>query len=194
MGTLKKKKVLTSVLFIIFLGFVSYCGGSYFDILSYDALAQNNTDTDKIDVIKIPPPIKLSEESLQKLRPQKLQTSDIKILTSEDKALVFRVELARTDDQKRMGLMFRNTILPGTGMLFLFDGVQERMFWMKNTWAPLDIIFIRDDGVIHNIHYNAIPYSLERINSEGEVQHVLEIGGGEAKRQGITVGDRIIFD
>ena len=79
-----------------------------------------------------------------------------------------------------MGLMFRNVILPGTGMLFLFDDVRERTFWMKNTWVPLDIIFIREDGVIQNIHYNAEPNSLERIHSEGEVQHVLEIAGGRS--------------
>ncbi|MCK5385435.1 MAG: DUF192 domain-containing protein [Alphaproteobacteria bacterium] len=193
MSTLRKWKILGGALLVAALGIISYCGNSCFNVFSYDALAQTDANNENNDVIKIPPPIKTSDTH-QQVPLQKLQTSDIKILTSEKKTLIFRVELAHTEDQKRMGLMFRNVIMPGTGMLFLFDDVKERTFWMKNTWTPLDIIFIREDGVIHNIHYNAEPNSLERISSEGEVQHVLEICGGEAKRQGISIGDRIMLD
>ncbi len=192
MRALRKRKVFAGVLFIFFVG-ISYLGCSYLDMFSYDALAQSSSDSGKSVAIKIPPKISVSDDK-SKIAHQKLQTSDIKILTSEGKNLIFRVELAQTENQKRIGLMFRSTITSGTGMLFLFNDVRERAFWMKNTWAPLDIIFIREDGVIHNIHYNAEPNSLERISSGGEVQHVLEIGGGEAMRQGISIGDRIFFD
>lgn len=193
MSSLRKKTIFASVLLFSFLGILSYTGCSYLDFFPYKALAQSGTNIENNIVVKIPPKINISDDNSETL-PPKLETSDIRILTSEGKTLVFRVELARTEKQKRVGLMFRNSVAAGTGMLFLFDDVQERAFWMKNTWAPLDIIFIREDGVIHNIHHDAESQSLERINSEGEVQHVLEIAGGEAKRQGISIGDRIFFD
>jgi len=193
MNALKKKKFLGSVLFIVFIAAFGTLGLSYFNYFPHKALAQSSADSGSNQAIKIPPRIKVSEGKAQG-NTSKLQTSDIKIQTSEGKNLVFRVELARTENQKQMGLMFRSTVASGAGMLFLFDNIQERAFWMKNTWVPLDIIFIREDGVIHNIYYNAEPHSLERITSDGEVQHVLEIAGGEAKRQGISIGDRIFFD
>jgi len=65
---------------------------------------------------------------------------------------------------------------------------------MKNTFISLDIIFIRDDGVIHSISPRAEPKSLKRISSNGKIKAVLEIGGGEAKRLGISIGDRVIYD
>jgi hypothetical protein len=190
---LKKRKVLVRALLYIFFGGLGYLVCPYSGLFSYNAFAQSGANTEENVVVKIPPMIKIPEDNTNILPPI-LQISDIRILTSEGKSLVFRVELAQTENQKRTGLMFRSTIAPGTGMLFLFSDVQEREFWMKNTWVPLDIIFIREDGVIHNIHHSAEPHSLERINSGGLVQHVLEIAGGEANRLGVSIGDRILFD
>ncbi len=192
MNMLRKSKIFASVLLMLFTGAMIFCFGLG---TARETLAQQpNADNEKIDVIKIPPRITTPENEPEQNRPQSLQTSDITIITSEGTNLVFRVELARTENEKQMGLMYRSALQPGTGMLFLFDDVAERAFWMKNTWIPLDIIFIREDGVIHSIHHEAKPHSLERISSDGEIKHVLEIAGGEAERQGISPGDRIIFD
>ncbi len=193
MNTYGERKFLICVLFVLFGWLVCFCG--FYILFAGNVLAQSGVAKSDNVVIKIPPKIKVLDKDYENKKSlPKLQTSDIKILTSKGKALVFRVELARTDDQRRMGLMFRSVVAPGTGMLFLFNNVQERTFWMKNTWIPLDIIFIREDGVIHNIHHSAQPNSLEHISSDGDVQHVLEIGGGEAKRLGIFVGDKVLFD
>ncbi|MFP4098260.1 MAG: DUF192 domain-containing protein [Alphaproteobacteria bacterium] len=152
------------------------------------------------EVVKIPPRItpaddrKNDDDNAEEARPQKLQSSEIKIITQDDTNLVYTVELARTAEEKRIGMMYRSNVPAGTGMLFIFDEPQEHSFWMKNTWVALDLLFLLDDGTIHHIHHNAQPRSLDPIPSQGEVLHVLEIGGGEAKRLGIEVGDRVVIN
>jgi uncharacterized membrane protein (UPF0127 family) len=101
------------------------------------------------------------------------------------------VEVARTPEQKACGLMGRAVVPPGTGMLFLYDPPQEVGMWMRNTLVPLDMLFVRPDGVVHRIESWAVPRSLERVGSRGPVAAVLEIGGGEAARMGIRPGDRV---
>jgi uncharacterized membrane protein (UPF0127 family) len=77
-------------------------------------------------------------------------------------------------------------------MLFVLPKEQPMSMWMKNTFIPLDMVFIGAGGVIVNIHENAVPQSLDTISSAGPVHAVLEIGGGMAKRLGIHAGDRVI--
>lgn len=158
----------------------------------FAAHAQEQPQEQKIVKIQIPPPVSISAQRLDIPAFPRLQVSDISILTSS-RNLILRVELARNDNERRFGLMFRDNIPIGSGMLFVFDTMQERTFWMKNTWVPLDILFVREDGVIHSIHHKAIPRSLERIASNGESQYVLEIKGGEAERLGIASGDKILL-
>lgn len=105
---------------------------------------------------------------------------------------VITVELALTDEQKSLGLMFRPTVPPGTGMLFPYDRPRELTMWMKNTYASLDMIFIRQDGVVHRIEYSTEPMSERVISSRGNVTAVLELAAGEAKRLGVKPGDRVV--
>lgn len=106
----------------------------------------------------------------------------------------FTVEVVDTDADRAQGLMFRQQLAPDAGMLF--DFIEERpvSFWMKNTLIPLDMIFIRQDGRIANIHVNARPLDLNSIPSDGPVQFVLEIPGGRSTALGIKAGDIVVHD
>ena len=106
--------------------------------------------------------------------------------------ITIRVELADTPLKRSRGLMFRRHLDPNAGMLFLYDHDQEIRMWMKNTFLPLDMIFIRADGVVHRIQSHTEPFSLEAISSQGLVRAVLELNAGSAERLGIRPGDRLI--
>ncbi|MGE4350896.1 MAG: DUF192 domain-containing protein [Bdellovibrionales bacterium] len=110
---------------------------------------------------------------------------------STTQPLLFEVELARTPEQQKQGLMFRDKVPTGTGMFFSFPSPKPVTFWMKNTRVPLDMLFVASDGIINQISANAKPYDLTPLSSRKPVTGVLEIGGGEAKRLGIVIGDRI---
>ncbi len=144
-------------------------------------------------VVKIPPPIEGLVPSIHKA-PKTLEKVEISILSNDNARHSLTVELARTTQEQRTGMMFRRHIPRNTGMLFLFKGERERNFWMKNTLVSLDILFIRKDGVIHHIHPNAEINTLTRISSAGAVSAVLEIGAGEAETLGLHVGDRILYE
>ncbi|WP_428246809.1 DUF192 domain-containing protein [Ferrovibrio sp.] len=103
----------------------------------------------------------------------------------------FRIELANTDASRSRGMMFRSQMAPDAGMLFDFFTEQPASFWMRNTLIPLDMIFIKADGTILNIHQRAIPHDETSINSAGPVRAVLEVNGGTAARLGIKAGDRV---
>ena len=121
---------------------------------------------------------------------QQLETSGLQIITDDDSFVNYVVEIAKTPQEMKTGLMFRKEMPPNYGMLFVFDKEDERGFWMKNTLIPLDMIFIRADGKIHRIYPMAKPNDSETIiKSNGPVLAVLEINGGEAMKNGINVGD-----
>lgn len=104
---------------------------------------------------------------------------------------VFAVEMATTDAQREKGLMFRKSLPEGQGMLFDFHQEQPVSFWMRNTYVPLDMIFIRADGRVLRIVENAEPLSERMIPSGGPVLAVLEVIGGTARKLGIAPGDRV---
>ena len=103
----------------------------------------------------------------------------------------FQVEMAVTPEEKEHGLMFRRELPEGQGMLFDFQFDQNVAFWMKNTYIPLDMLFIRADGRILRIAENTEPLSERNIPSGGPVRAVLEVIGGTAKKLGIAAGDRV---
>lgn len=106
-------------------------------------------------------------------------------IKAADKAHVFTVEVARTDEEQAKGLMFRTSLPENGGMLFPFAKPKYASFWMKNTLIPLDMVFIRTDGSIDRIAENTIPENLEPVVSGGEVSAVLELAGGTAAKLGI---------
>jgi uncharacterized membrane protein (UPF0127 family) len=104
---------------------------------------------------------------------------------------VFSVEMATTEQEKETGLMYRKELADGKGMLFDFSPEQEVSMWMKNTYIPLDMIFIRSDGRILRIAENTEPLSTKIIASGGLAKGVLEVIAGTAKKYGIEPGDRV---
>jgi uncharacterized protein len=112
-------------------------------------------------------------------------------IASKSGVHVFQVELAITPEEHERGLMFRRELPQGQGMLFDFHVDQPVSFWMKNTYIPLDMIFIRGDGRILRIAENTEPLSEKLIPSGGAVRGVLEVIGGTAKKLGIAPGDRV---
>jgi uncharacterized membrane protein (UPF0127 family) len=106
---------------------------------------------------------------------------------------VIEIEVAETSEQKALGLMYRQKVPPNTGMLFPYDRPQELTMWMRNTYASLDMIFIKADGSVHRIEFGTEPLSERVISSGGAVTAVLELAAGEAKRLAIKPGDRVVY-
>jgi hypothetical protein len=103
----------------------------------------------------------------------------------------FRVEVADTDAARERGLMYRRRLGADRGMLFDFKTVQPVSFWMKNTYIPLDMVFIGPDGRIVSIARNATPMSESLIPSAGPVLEVLELRGGRAAEIDAAPGDTV---
>ena len=102
------------------------------------------------------------------------------------------VELMRSPDEQARGLMFRQSMPDEHGMLFDFGIDRPVAMWMKNTYIPLDMVFIKADGMIHRIEERTEPLSERTINSGTPVRAVLEINAGTARKLGMKAGDTII--
>src|SRR5271170_5231130 len=103
----------------------------------------------------------------------------------------FQVEIARDDASRARGLMDRRFMPADHGMLFEFDREAPEAFWMKDTYIPLDMIFISRAGIVTNIVANAEPLSERAIPSGPPCMAVLELNGGAAARIGLKVGDKV---
>lgn len=101
------------------------------------------------------------------------------------------VEIAQSEAERAKGLMFRNALPNNSGMLFVFPDLRTPAFWMKNTWIPLDMVFIGGDSKIVSIYEMAMPQDLTPISPDMPVRAVLELNGGLAGRWGIGAGDKI---
>ncbi len=104
----------------------------------------------------------------------------------------YKVEIARTMEERAKGLMYRNRLKPETGMLFVFPRDQKPSFWMKDTKVPLSIAFISKDGIIREI-IRMKPLSRKNMVSTYSVRYALEVNRGEFERLGIKVGDKVII-
>jgi uncharacterized protein len=104
---------------------------------------------------------------------------------------VITIEIAETLEQKAQGLMFRKSLDDRAGMLFPYGQPQEITMWMKNTYIPLDMVFIKTDGTIHRIEVMTEPFSEATVASQGQVAAVLELNGGAAARLGLKAGDKV---
>ena len=107
------------------------------------------------------------------------------------KAESFQIWIAQTPAQQEQGLMFLTELPPGYGMVFPQESARMLSMWMKNTYIPLDMLFIGADGRITHIIHDAVPLSTEILSSGGPILSVLEIRGGESRRLGLREGDRV---
>lgn len=103
----------------------------------------------------------------------------------------FSVEIADTEATRARGLMFRESMPRGAGMLFIYDHPQVVAFWMRNTLIPLDMIFMEADGRVAHVHHEAVPLDETPIWGGNRIQYVLEINGGLARQFGIAPGSEM---
>jgi uncharacterized protein len=122
-----------------------------------------------------------------------LKIEGLSIYNGELKRASYQVEIARNNSSRRQGLMFREALPLNQGMLFDYKPSAKMAIWMKNTYIPLDIIFVDDEGMIVKIHEGAEPLSTKQIFSERKVRAVLEINAGQVKSRDISVGDKVTY-
>ena len=106
----------------------------------------------------------------------------------------FQVELAISQAEKNKGLMYRQVLPRNQGMLFLYDEPKIVEMWMKNTYIPLDIVFIDDKGNIINIAKNTQPHSLKVIASHSAAIAALELNAGTTSELSIQKGDKVLHN
>ena len=126
-------------------------------------------------------------EDLAKFPRGKLEIADGKKVKH-----VFDVWLADSPQRQAQGLMFVRSLPELRGMLFVHESPKQLSMWMKNTYIPLDMVFIDANGRIQQIIEQTTPHSLATISSNAPALAVLEIAGGEAKRLGLHAGQRVL--
>jgi uncharacterized membrane protein (UPF0127 family) len=122
---------------------------------------------------------------------QEFKSEPLEIHRQDGKILHFTVELAAKEEERRQGLMNRDEMAADHGMLFDFGQSRNVFMWMKNTYLPLDMLFISEKGRIEHIKADALPLSEDIIDSHGAVHFVLELNGGTSAALGIRVGDTV---
>jgi len=123
------------------------------------------------------------------LAPAAMADDTALVLHSDTGDYAFKVEVVDTPEGRARGLMYVTELAEDAGMLFDFKQESPVSFWMRNTFIPLDMIFVGADGVIKNIHVNARPHDPTGIPSDGPVRFVLEIPGGRSVEIGLKAGD-----
>ena len=112
----------------------------------------------------------------------------------ELKGQKFMVELAETQEKQALGLMFRDSLPPDHGMLFIFPGESRRSFWMKNTRIPLDILYFNSNLELVSMAEDARPCRTRNCPgypSEGPAKYVLELNSGKAAELAVKAGDML---
>jgi hypothetical protein len=130
------------------------------------------------------------EPNITKAQPE-LPKEKLVIITRDGVRHDFNVEMAIKPDQQTVGLMFRPSVPADGGMLFVWGTPHGSQMWMRNTIAPLDMVFINADGTIRSIAESTVPQSLAIIDSHGPVRATLELAAGTTARLGIRVGDKV---
>jgi uncharacterized membrane protein (UPF0127 family) len=111
-----------------------------------------------------------------------------------DTLLTINIEIADDEEERTRGLMWRYSMPDSDGMLFIFEEERPLSFWMKNTYIPLDVIFVGKTGEIVAIQQNTIPLSETPIPSGKPARYVIEVNAWFCVDHSIKAGDKIIFD
>lgn len=105
----------------------------------------------------------------------------------------FDIWIAETPRQQQQGLMFVRDLPAARGMLFVAKEPRVFDMWMRNTYIPLDMVFIGADGRISSVAENTTPHSLAIVSSKVPVGAILELKGGEAARRALHAGDKVTW-
>lgn len=118
------------------------------------------------------------------------------VIQTQTGDITYYIETADTKAKMIKGLMFRKSLPSNSGMLFIFDKThpQPVSMWMKNTYIPLDMLFIDEAGKIIGIAQNTQPLSLKTISPTTKpVSAVVELNAGEVKKNNIKIGDKVVY-
>ncbi len=166
--TMKKTIIIILVLLLLLGGFFSSNLIRFFYNSSADA------EADTISVIpEMAEPVFKKEGELEFVKTKQKLT----------------IEIADNDKETAQGLMFRRSMPDSCGMLFIMPENEPQSFWMKNTFIPLDIIFLDNQKRVVTIQANSAPFSEEAIPSYENAKYVLEVNAGFCQRKGIEKGD-----
>jgi uncharacterized membrane protein (UPF0127 family) len=124
---------------------------------------------------------------------QKLTVRELPIERDGQIIAAVKAEIARTPEEKGKGLMYRRKLPDGNGMLFVFEMDQVVSFWMKNTYIPLSIAYITNEGRIIEIK-DMYPRNEESVTSSRSVRYALEVPQGWFSRVGVREGDRVVIN
>jgi uncharacterized protein len=165
------KKIVAIILIIVLLfgGLIS-TGILNFSKNSDEPILENSTDNSTV------------------AEPQFKKEGELTFLKNQEK---LTIEIADNEAETTQGLMYRRTMPDSCGMVFIFADSQPRNFWMKNTYLPLDILFLDESKKIVTIQANRTPFSEEQIPSFENAKYVLEVNAGYCKRKGIQKGDLV---
>ena len=111
-----------------------------------------------------------------------------------NKNITFNVEVAKTIEERRNGLMYRKKLYNNEGMLFIFPREKIIQLWMKNTYIPLDVIFISENKVIVDIKKNMEKLSETIVKSKVKSRYALEFNAGLINKLDIKIGDKVLFN
>lgn len=165
------KKIVAIILVIILLfgGLIS-TGVLKFSKKSEETVSTNSTEEVKVE------------------EPQFKKEGELTFTKNQQK---ITIEIADNDQETSQGLMYRRSMPDSCGMLFIFPDYEPRNFWMKNTYLPLDILFLDESKKVVTIQANRTPFSEEQIPSYENAKYVLEVNAGYCKRKGVEKGDMV---
>lgn len=123
---------------------------------------------------------------------QAFRRSTLQIATPDARLHRFNSWVADDDQRRQRGLMFIRQLRPDDSMLFIYPQPQPVAMWMKNTYVPLDMLFVAADGKVIKVVQNTEPLSLKTIESGGIVLGVVELPAGTAARLKIAAGAQVI--
>ena len=127
-------------------------------------------------------------ETLDRIFPR----STLQIATSDARLHPFEIWVADTDPRRARGLMFVRNLAENEAMLFIYDDVQPIAMWMKNTYIPLDMLFVDAQGRIVKVVENTKPLSLDTIESGAPVRAVIEVKAGVASKLHVREGSVVM--
>jgi len=138
----------------------------------------------------------LADATVEKADGRKLDEvfarSELHIATLDAKLHRFDIWIADSDQRRARGLMFVDHMNADAGMLFIYPTAQHIAMWMKNTHIPLDMLFVSADGRVAQVVADTVPMSLKTIESDKDVNAVIELNAGTAARLHIGPGSQVI--
>ena len=130
----------------------------------------------------------LHEDEAPRIRPE---VRFVGVTNADGSPVAVRIQVADDEFERARGLMYRRSLDPDAGMLFVFEAPEDTSFWMENTFIPLDVIFIDENLQVAGIVTDTVPLSRDPIEIGQPSLYVLEVNAGFVRTHGIQAGGQI---